>query len=142
MSKIKNSLGMSAMISHPDKKTIEEQMEIYALAGFDSFFLSYGVTNEFEKIPYWSQCAKKIGIDFEAVHAPSKGVDSVWEGRESVVTYEKTLHKLLNFCTDGEISKLVLHVGASPQIDVTQAGLEFWKKAEEYAQNRGVKLCY
>ena len=137
-----NRLGMSALVSHPDKKTIEEQMEIFASVGFDSFFLSCGVTDEFEKIPYWSKYAKNIGIDFEAVHAPSTMVDSVWKGNEDVVTYEKLLKKILDFCSDGEIPKLVLHVGASPQIDVTQIGLEFWKKAEEYAKNRGVKLCY
>ena len=76
--KTKNQLGMSALISHPDKKTIEQQLQIFADVGFDSFFLSCGVTNQYEKIPYWSACAKSLGISFEAVHAPSDFVNSVW----------------------------------------------------------------
>ena len=49
-----NPIGMSLMISHPDKLSIEEQISLFAKVGFDSFFLSYGVTNTFEQIPFWS----------------------------------------------------------------------------------------
>lgn len=139
---IKNPLGMSAIISHPEKKTIEEQMIICALTGFESFFLSCGVTDEFDKIPFWSKSAQKLGINFEAVHAPSSNVDYVWSGDEGLGIYKKTTENILDLCSAGEGSKLVLHVGTVDSIGVTQRGLEFWKNIEIYAKKRGVKLCY
>lgn len=137
-----NHLGMSALISHPEHHSIEEQMAIFAEAGFDSFFLSYGVTDEFEKIPYWSNCARNISIAFEAVHAPSAMVNSVWTGSKNAALYQDKLESILDFCSEGQIPKVVVHVGANPNIDPTQRGLDFWKSMESYAERRGVKLCY
>jgi len=142
MKKNRNRLGMSALISHPEKPDIEEQLQIFASVGFESFFLSTGVTDEFEKIPYWSRCAKNVGIDFEAIHAPSALVDLVWNEKEQAVDYQKNCENLLDLCSEGEISKLVLHVGTSPNTSITQKGLSFWNALERYAQKRGVILCY
>ena len=142
MHKCENFLGMSAIISHPEKKSIEEQIEISANIGFDSFFLSCDVTNEFEKIPFWSHFAQKHGICFEAVHAPSSMVNSIWFGDEQAIIYKSSTEKILDLCSEGEVSKLVLHVGTDPDIKPSQTGLEFWKNLEIYAKKRGVKLCY
>ncbi len=142
MQENKWQLGMSALVSHPESKNVEQQIEIFASVGFESFFLSCGVSDAFEKIPAWSQCAQAHGIEFEAVHGPSYKVDSVWQGGERAQLYEKNLFRILDYCSEGSVSKLVLHVATDPQTQVTQVGLDFWKKAEEYAQNRGVHLCY
>lgn len=133
---------MSALISHPEKKTIEEQIEIFAAVGFESFFLSCGVTNEFEKIPFWQKCAQKSGIDFEAAHAPSDKVDSVWKGAEESKEYKEKTQKIIDYCSDGGISKLVLHTGADPLLCPTKIGLEFWQNLQIYAKRRAVSLCY
>ena len=138
----KNKLGMSILISHPDKKSIDEQIEIYAATGFDSFFLSSGVTSHFERIPEWSRIAKKHNIEFEAVHNPSDKVDSIWNLKNCDNQYERTTKEIINFCSDGEVSKLVLHVGTSPLIVASESGLEFWYKLEQYAKSKGIKLCY
>lgn len=139
---IKRKIGMSALVSHPDKKSIEQQMEIFSSAGFESFFLSCGVTEKFAKISFWSKFAKNIGIDFEAVHAPSAFVDTVWDENASSQIYEDALDEIMGFCSDGEVSKLVLHVATQEHTNVTQKGLYFWKKWEDIAKKRGVKLCY
>lgn len=142
MPKTGNHLGMSALISHPEKKPIEEQMQIFASVGFDSFFLSCGVTDQFERIPFWSNCAKQIGIDFEAVHAPSDMVDAVWQGTEAAAAYKKATERIIDHCSAGEISKLVLHTGTDPSLFPTECGLEFWHNLENYAKQRAVSLCY
>lgn len=132
---------MSALISHPEKKSIKEQIEIFSTVGFESFFLSCGVTNEFEKIPFWKNVADSVGIQFEAVHAPSDNVDSVWLC-EKTIDYEKQTKGILDLCSIAGVSKLVLHVGTNPEIKVTDRGLDFWRNLEEYAKTLGVKLCY
>ena len=44
-------LGMSILNSHPEKLSIENQIELFAEIGFHSIFLSSGVTQDFSKIP-------------------------------------------------------------------------------------------
>jgi len=139
---MQNKIGMSALISHPDKKTIEEQIEIFSSVGFESFFLSSGVTSEFEKIPMWSKHAKYTGIEFEAVHAPSSGVDFVWDSLGKGAAYKISIEKIIDYCSDGEVSKIVMHVGTDSKRQPTSAGLEFWKNLEVYAKKRGVVICY
>ena len=142
MAKIKNKLGMSALISHPEKKSIDEQMRIFASVGFESFFLSCGVTNEFDKIPFWASCARECDILFEAVHAPSDLVDSVWLGAEQSVAYKSATERMISLCSDGGVEKLVLHTGNDPKLSPNERGLEFWRKLEDFAASRGVVLCY
>ncbi len=137
-----NKLGMSILISHPAQRSIDEQIRLFAKTGFDSFFLSSGVTDRFDRIPEWSRLAGRHGIAFEAVHNPAAGVDSVWQDVEAGKDYETTTRKILDLCSAGEVSKLVLHVGALPTTQVSDAGLEFWGRMERYAKARGVKLCY
>ena len=52
--------GMSALASHPETKTIEEQISVFAGCGFDSFFLSTGVTDQFKKIPFGRRLPKNM----------------------------------------------------------------------------------
>ena len=57
-----SKLGMSILISHPDSYSIEEQIPLFADAGFDSFFLSCGVTEDFSKIPIWAEIAERSSL--------------------------------------------------------------------------------
>lgn len=142
MPKFNNKLGMSALISHPEKKSIDEQMRIFASVGFDSFFLSCGVTNEFDKIPFWAACARECGILFEAVHAPHDLVDTVWLGTEASLQYQGTTRRMIDLCADGGVEKLVLHVGNDPKIEPNEHGLSVFRTLEDYAASHGVTLCY
>ena len=142
MPKFNNKLGMSALISHPEKKSIDEQMQIFAAVGFDSFFLSCGVTYEFDEIPYWAACARGAGIDFEAVHAPHDLVDAVWLGTEASHQYQGTMMRIIDLCAEGGVEKLVLHTGNDPKIAPNERGLSVFRTLEDYATSRGVTLCY
>jgi len=134
--------GMSALASHPEGKSIEEQICVFSNCGFDSFFLSTGVTDRFEKIPFWAKVAQQHGIIFEAVHHPSQGVDAIWNGGEDAASYERKAKRMIEYCSEGGVSKLVIHVGLSSSIVVSEAGLAFWKELECFARAHNVKLCY
>ena len=137
-----NKLGMSVLSSHPEQMPIEEQIALFADTGFDSVFLSCGVTKEFEKIPFWAMTARQHDVVLEAVHNPISIVDSVWLGQEGAEQYEENTKKILDFCSQAEVSKLVIHVGRSADVAVSETGLAFWRKLELYAKQRGVQLCY
>lgn len=138
----KNKLGMSALISHPETPGIEEQIRLFARVGFDSFFLSSGVTDRFDLIPEWSALAREGGIEFEAVHHPTGNVDAVWTGGEGRENYERGVRQNIELCSEGEVARLVLHVGSSPSVTPNDDGLELWHRLEQYAEHQGVMLCY
>jgi sugar phosphate isomerase/epimerase len=133
---------MSAIISHPQSPSIDEQIKLFAAVGFDAFFLSAGVTDRFDLIPHWASVARASGITFEAVHAPSGGVNAVWQGGAESAAYDKAMRRIINLCADGDVSKLVMHVGSDPAIAVSDTGLHFWQSLADYAQNKGVHLCF
>ncbi len=141
-------LGMSAVISHPAAPAIGEQIALYADVGFDAFFLSCGVTEEYHRIPAWAEVARRVGIRFEAVHAPTDGVNALWspvgdkEGADAAEAYLARARRLIGHLSDGGVDKLVLHVAYGTPPPVSEAGLERFTSLEAYAATRGVRLCY
>ena len=137
---MKNKLGISIMTSHKDKCETDEQIRIFSECGFDSFFLSCGVTEDFGKIIGWSKIAEKNKIQFEAVHAPTGGVDSVWMGNGE--EYIKKIMNILDICSEARVDKLVMHAAQNPDIQISDVGREGFRKIENYAKHNGVCICY
>ncbi len=135
-------IGMSILISHPDKWSISDQIPLFRESGFDSFFLSCGVTSEFHRIPEWSELSRKHGLWFEAVHAPSGGMNSVWQEGEAGEDYLRMIRGLLTQCADGGVEKLVMHVSSGGAAPVSRMGLDRYRALEEYAEGLGVHLCF
>ncbi len=137
-----NQIGMSAIISHPGAPSIAEQIGVYAAVGFESFFLSCGVTEEFFRIPEWAAVARRVGVCFEAVHGPSDGVDALWvpEETDGARAYLARAERLIDLCAEGGVGRLVLHVGGAEP--VSAAGLARFAALEAFATDRGVSLCY
>ena len=142
MSLSQNKVGMSAIISHPNSPSIDEQIKLFAAVGFDAFFLSAGVTDRFDLIPHWASVARAHHICFEAVHCPSDGVDAVWLGGDAATAYTTTAQHIIDLCAVGEVSKLVMHTGVSPDTAVSDVGLAFWQALGDYAKAHGVHLCF
>ncbi len=137
-------LGISIMNSHPGAGSIGEQIQLFAAVGFDSFFLSCGVTSDFGRIPHWAAVARDAGIGFEAVHAPTDGVNALWEPSDTVeaTAYLGRIHRILDFCGEGGVPKLVLHTAYGRPHPVTEAGLARFSALEAFASARSVSLCY
>lgn len=134
---------MSIMISHPNAGSIEEQIALFAQVGFDSFFLSCGVTDDYYKIPEWGTVAEHNGICFEAVHLPSNGLISMWglddaNAEKAIAEYSK----ILCFCEKAGVQKAVLHSATNGCLAVTEIGLGRFSVLEQYAKEHGVRLCY
>ncbi len=138
-----NKLGMSIVISHPQSPAINSQIPLFADAGFDSFFLSCGVTDRFDSIPHWAAVAAAYGIAFEAVHAPSDGANVIWlPSAADAAPHLARLRRLLDLCGEAGVEKLVLHPAADPAIPVSEYGLERYAALEQYARRIGVHICY
>ncbi len=137
-------LGISVMNSHPGAGPIERQIELFAEVGFDSFFLSCGVTADFDRIPCWAGIARRVGIEFEAVHAPTDGVNALWlpEAGAEAEAYLSRARQILDFCGDGGVRLLVLHTAYGDPPAISAAGPERLSHLETYAEARGVHLAY
>ncbi len=145
---MKHALGMSAIVSHPASPAIGEQIALYADVGFDAFFLSCGVTEEYHRIPAWADTARQAGIRFEAVHAPTDGVNALWsptddpDSERAAQAYTARARQLIDFLAAGGVDKLVLHVAYGTPPPVSEAGLARFAALEAYATAHGVHLCY
>ncbi len=140
-------LGISVMVSHPEAGEIDRQIPLFASLGFDSFFLSCGVTADFHRIPAWAELAARSGIEFEAVHAPTDGVNALWLPEATAETAESAAYldrarRIIGYCAEGGVGKLVLHVACGGVHPVTDAGLARFSALEDLASARGVRLCY
>ncbi len=138
------SLGFSVMNSHPQAGSIDEQLRLFGEAGFDTFFLSCGVTSDFGRIPHWAEVAHRAGIDFEAVHAPTDGVNALWlpDATAETEAYLSRIRRIIGFCREGGVRKLVLHTAYGEPHPVTRTGLDRFSAMEEPASAHGVSLCY
>ncbi len=132
------------MNSHPEAGNIDQQIALFADAGFDSFFLSCGVTTEFDRIPHWAAIARGVSIAFEAVHAPTDGVNALWltEDHPATHAYLSRAEHILDLCGEAGVSKLVLHTAYGAPPPISSIGLARFSRLEAYADTRGVSLCY
>ncbi len=133
-------LGMSITASHPTSPSIEAQIALYAKVGFDSFFLATGVTEEYDKIPHWSAYAQSCGIQMEGVHGPTGGANALWAGKTD--GYYHAICKIIDYCKDGQVDKLILHGAHGTPPPVSDVGLSAVAKLEDYAASAGVRLCW
>ncbi len=139
-----NALGISIINSHPEAESISEQIRLFDRIGFDSFFLSSGVTADFHRIPEWADLAAGVGMEFEAVHAPTDGVNALWDpsARETAEAYMARLRRIIDFCGEGGVRYVVMHVAYGTPHPVTPEGLARLSTLEDYAAEWEVHLCY
>jgi len=139
-----HTLGMAFLCSHPGAGSIEEQIRLFAKAGFDAVFLSCGVTGELEAIPRWAGLAAANGLVFEAVHAPTDGLNAIWQEGEAGESYVERLRRVIRYCTAGGVDKLVMHTaaGGDRAPTLSSLGLRRFAALEAFAEVEGVHLCY
>ena len=134
-------LGMSILNSHPEKLSIENQIELFAEIGFHSIFLSSGVTQDFSKIPLWAALARDSGVAVEAVHASSWGLDRVWNNG-NCEEYKKEIKGIIDECATAGVGMLVMHASGHAIHRVNQNSFPFFRELETYAQSRNVRIAY
>ena len=134
-------LGMSILNSHPEQLSIENQIELFAEIGFHSIFLSSGVTQDFSKIPFFATLARSLGVVLEAVHAPSWGLDSVWNNGDCE-EYKIGLKRIIDECATADIDMLVMHSSGNATQMLNENSFSFFREVETYAQERNVRIAY
>lgn len=116
-------------------------------AGFDTFFT--GTLDE-EKTAFFKETGEKLGLRYESVHAPFRGINCMWDEGEKGDAYVKQLCDVAELCKKYEIGYFTLHCMNVPQfnVDVTEPlkwselGLDRFRRVVAYAAECGVKACF
>lgn len=139
----KRKLGISAM---KDDSSIpqEEQIEMFKSAGFDCFFLCHHHADD--PIALYRKTADDVGIEFETIHGPFWGegdANHLWlEGEIGDKALQFHLNRL-QACIDYEVPKYIMHTTiGSTAPEISQVGIDRFRKLADYAANHGVKLCF
>ena len=78
-------------------------------AGFDSFFTGY--KND-ELVALIAEEGAKLGLDYETIHAPFKGINNIWFDGEEGDEVLKTLTTCLESCANHGIPTMIVHLSS------------------------------
>lgn len=117
-----------------------KNLPLIKTAGFDSFFTGYYRREDVAKI---AEKAAKVGLEFDFIHAPFAGINSMWlEGEEGDAMLEKLIESVRSAHEYGARS-VITHVssGWNPPI-INEIGVARYDKLLDFAQKNGVILSF
>lgn len=136
-------LGISTIGAHPENPDTIAQIRTFAEVGFDCFFPCTSEKTPIAEVVSWAEEAEKCGIGFETIHAPFGGVNDLWKDELSGDAYLEIMQIIVNQCHAAKVEKMIMHVTiGNTAPDVSAVGLDRFAKLEEYAESKGVHLCY
>lgn len=136
----KHLLGMNAS---PDfGSSVEEQIPLLKKIGFEAFFTQW--KSEFP-IKKWAMLAKENGLIYQSLHAPFGGVADIWHGSdEKAENAMQEIEDCIHSCAENEIGLVISHcyIGFDGIVDITEKGLERYKKLIDEAERSGVNIAF
>ncbi len=136
-------LGMNFRAERPKDKTDEEVLARLKEYGFDATHT--GIADPFENPGRIDELAPKVraaGLDYDFIHAPFKGINTIWEEGEEG---EEMLNRMLatvDCCARNEIPVVVVHLSsgvAAPMI--CDVGVERFDRLIRHAGAAGVQVA-
>ncbi len=118
----------------------EEQINYIKNAGFDSVFTGF---SGFEANAAFAEKIAKAGLDYETLHAPYRGINSIWLPGEDGDAMLKKLTDCLDCAAKLGVPVIVVHLSsgeAAPHI--TDLGHERFARLVDHAGEAGVKIAF
>ncbi len=135
MYKQKLCLGAGSGLGHD----IKEQIRIFHDAGFDGFFVCWD-----EHLEEYRALADELGMIFQSVHAPFNKSAKMWRGGEAAEEATAELLRAVDDCSHIGVPILVVHcyIGFEGTVDVTESGIECYRRVVDSARSKGVKIAF
>ena len=108
--------------------------------GFDSFFSSEKNT-KMEYVSALKNEAMKLGLDYEFIHGPFKGINDMWTSEEEPAIFN-AFKSAIDAASNAGVKVVVAHVSSSfypPQI--SPLGIARFDAWVEYAEKKGVIIA-
>ena len=133
-------LGVSAVFGITPAVPFEAQMPLIKRAGFDVCFAPY---KKDEPLRLWADLSEKLDLPIETLHAPFDHMNTLWIDAPEGEDYLNFQLTRIDGCSEIGVEKCVMHVTiANTAPPVSDVGLRRFRKMCDYAQEKGVRLCF
>ena len=124
--------------NHTDGNT-NVSLELLKKHGFSCFFSD---VYDVESALSLRKKADELGLQYEFIHGPFKGVNAMWESLETPEIY-KELIKSIDTAASVGVQTVIVHVSSgwnAPKVN--DVGLSRYDSLVEYAKKKGVTLAF
>ena len=119
--------------------TEEVSLELLKKYGFSCFFSD---AYDLETMYKLREKADELGLEYEFVHGPFKGINDMWLSEETPEIY-KQLRLCIENAAAVQVKSVIMHVSSgwnAPKVN--DLGLSRYDSLVEYAQEKGVILAF
>ncbi len=135
---MKRKLGIvsDCIIKESPIVTLDRIKEI----GFEAFFTGY---IDIETVSALKNKAEKLGLDFEFIHAPFRGINAMWTSGMDYLPLYNAMKQTIDSASACGVKTIITHVSSGwtpPQ--VCDTGLARYDALVEYAMGKNVNLAF
>ncbi len=131
----------SGCIKGKNRESIDlDNLDLIKNANFQSFFTSL---YELYDVQALKNKAEKLGLIFTSIHAPFKGINTIWQDGEDYKFILSEIIKTINSASTCGVETIVLHVSSTwrpPKI--CDLGLNRFDEIVNFAIQKGVKIAF
>ncbi len=115
-------------------------LDLLRAAGFDSFFV---LMSEKDEIKALKERANALGLAFEFIHAPFRGINAMWLAGMEYLTLYNGMKDTIDAAAEAGVPTVIMHLssGWEPPA-ITEVGLARYDGLVLYARERGVTVAF
>ena len=119
--------------------TEEVSLELLKKYGFSNFFSDL---YDLESATLLRKKADELGLEYEFIHGPFKGINDMWTSEETPLIY-KELIRSIDTAAAVKVKTVIVHVSSgwnAPKVN--DLGLSRYDSLVDYAKEKGVTLAF
>lgn len=127
------------MVCNAAKGEDRVSLELLKKYGFSCFFSH---VYDLDSVLTLRKKADELGLEYEFIHGPFKGINDMWTSEETPKIYEE-LMKSVDVASIAQVKAIIVHVSSGwipPKIN--DLGLSRYDALVEYAKEKGVVLAF
>ncbi len=135
---MKRKLGMNA--DAIEKTSPLSALDLLSAAGFDSFFVG---AQPLEDILALKARADALGLSFEFIHAPFRGINVMWQEGDDYLPLYNGMKESIDAASAAGVPTVIVHLssGWDPPA-INDLGIQRYDALVAYAKERGVTVAF
>jgi len=121
------------------RESMPETIAKLSSLGVNSFFTE----GADEKMPELKKLADKLGMDFEFVHGPWRGINAFWAEGDGYKSLDAEIRRCIDFASEAGVPTIILHISSGwyPP-SVNELGLSRFDSVVDYATEKGIVVAF
>jgi sugar phosphate isomerase/epimerase len=134
-----NKIGVNLLLN--SGVSGEDLIKFLSHLGFEAAFT--GVLEEREEQENIANLLSKYSIEYEFLHAPSKGINNIWLENEEGEAVLTILKGSLERCREVGVGKLVVHLSSGDDAPpISDIGMNRFKRLVDFSDKIGVQIAF